>query len=112
MPPSGYNYAQSSAICEFLRSCVEALVMENRGLRTAPKSVQKEIASIERDNLTVERPLFEKHLLGITLAFYRALLENCPEDLDEILDHADSILGEFSQRVLDIHVDDRVIEQA
>lgn len=107
MPPSGYNYDQAAAVCDFLRSCVAALILENRGLRTAPQSVIKEILSIQRDFDTNNRAPFEHHLLGVTQAFYKALSENCPEDLEALPEHAEAVLGDFSQRVLEIHVDDR-----
>jgi hypothetical protein len=51
-----------------------------------------------------KRPGFERHLLGLTKAFYEALLEECPEKLDELTECAEKRLADVRSRILDIHV--------
>ena len=69
MPPSGYNYAQAEAVSEFLRSCVGALIVENRGLRAPAAAISREVESITRDLKTESRPAFERELLALTRSF-------------------------------------------
>lgn len=104
MPPSGYNNTQAESVCDFLRSCVGALVQENRGLRDSQTAIRREIDSISRDLKHEKRPGFESDLLGLTKAFYEALLKGCPEKVDELSEHAESCLAGFRSRILDIHV--------
>ncbi|MCI0565345.1 MAG: hypothetical protein MN733_43325 [Nitrososphaera sp.] len=104
MPPSGYNHIQAESICDFLRSCVQELILENRILRDSQSAIQREIDSITRDLEHKERPGFERELLGLTKAFYEALLKGCPKKLDQLTEHADNCLADFRSRILDIHV--------
>ena len=104
MPPSGYNYAQAEAISEFLRSCVGALILENRGLRAPSAAISREVESITRDLGTENRLAFERELLALTRSFYEALLKDAPASLDDLAEHAEDILADFSARILNIHV--------
>jgi hypothetical protein len=104
MPPSGYNHIQAEAICDFLRSCVGALISENRGLREPEAAIRREIESIARDLDHEKRPKFECDLLGLTKAFYEAMLKDCPATLDGLTEHAEDRLVDIRSRILDIHV--------
>ena len=104
MPPSGYNITQAESVCEFLRSCVGALIQENRGLRDSEAAIRREIDSIARDLKQEKRPEFERGLLVTTKAFYEALLKDCPNNLDGLPEHADGCLTDFRSRILEIHV--------
>ena len=104
MPPSGYNKTQAESVCDFLRSCVESLIHENRGVRDPQTAIRREIDSITRDLKKEKRPGFERDLLGLTKAFYETLLKNCPKNLDDLSEHAEGCLSDFRSRILDIHV--------
>lgn len=104
MPPSGYNHPQAESLCEFLRSCVGALIQENRGLCDTQTAIRREIDSVTRDLKHEKRPEFERDLLGLTKAFYEALLKDCPEKLDALTEHAENCLASFRSRIIDIHI--------
>jgi hypothetical protein len=104
MPPSGYNNTQAESVCDFLHSCVTALIQENRGHHDSQTAIRREIDSITRDFKHEKRHGFERDLLGLTRAFYEALLKGCPERLDELTEHTENCLADFRSRILDIHV--------
>ncbi len=104
MPPSGYNNNQAKSLSEFLLSCVEALVQENRGLCEPQGAIGREIDSIGNDLKHEKRPEFEWYLLGLTKAFYEALLTGCPQELDDLPEHAEKCMRDFRSRILSIHV--------
>ena len=104
MPPSGYNKNQAESLSDFLLSCVDALVQENRGLREPHTAIKREIDSINRDLRRETRPEFERFLLGLTKSFYEALLPDCPRELDILPHHAEQRMEEFRSRILSIHV--------
>jgi hypothetical protein len=105
MPPSGYNRNQAESMTDFLRSCVAALISENRGIRTAPAAIQREVSSISRDLEIAHRAPFEVGLLKATKAFYEELLVGCPADLEDLTVHADECLAGLRARILEIHVE-------
>lgn len=104
MPPSGYNPTQADSLCEFLRSCVHALIEENRGLRDPHEAIRREMDSITRDLVDEKRPKFEQDLLSFTRAFYQTLIEKCPASLEELANHAETCLADVHSRILSIHV--------
>lgn len=105
MPPSGYNKTQAESVCHFFRSCVTALIEENIGRRDPKTAILREIDSISHDLTHEKRSKFERDLLSLTREFYETLLNDCPQLLDELAEHAENCLSEFHSRILDIHVE-------
>jgi hypothetical protein len=106
MPPSGYSSNQSSYITDFLGSCMVALILENRGIRTPEAALAREIEHIDRDLRETKRSAIETKVLELTRAFYSEISKTEPQNYEELQDTSDAHLKQIDKDILAIHVAD------
>ncbi|KKU67850.1 MAG: hypothetical protein UX89_C0012G0011 [Parcubacteria group bacterium GW2011_GWA2_47_16] len=104
MPPSGYSPTQSNAIRSLCESCLNALVQENIATRSPVEALERELAHINRDLETTNRPVVATKVLELTKGFYSALLARNPGSFESLAEHSEIVLDEIEESILDIHV--------
>ncbi len=109
MPPSGYDATLREKLSEFFAGCLNALIKENRGLRSPHEAVAREIRHIDADIAKHKRPPAAEATHRLTRTFYEKMLENLLEDerdFDHLIAIGTTAIGEIDAEVKAIHVED------
>jgi len=108
MPPSGFDDKHSKKICGFLRSCIDDMIIENRGVRTPAQAVKQELKHIASDLRQTQRGPLATKVLELTQVFYSDLAQKKSRDFQELQAHSEELLEAAKSEIEAIQIADLV----